>query len=607
MIINKFLKKVIVTIISFYCVSVFADTASDYQAAQQYIQSSQLSGQLNSSINENNIPEPINHNPDQATYYKNPIAISADAVNHVSVVGSTGNIINQNTLNAPKYTVNVNSPEIQTGKLIQSNANSITDGTYKDCDKKSITKVGYANKTCQTGIPISFPCIRVLNVAVQKQVVYSDQNENLFNRVAPSGSSATVHLDVTEGIIKSFSMHVRNASNPWSCFRMYYLSINGNRVAQYHGSCGNRLGDLQFDASNLQINFTQNVFQISLSGGNISGNFTGNVGLSVKQEKDTTTDSWSSSCSQMPPACQIQTQCIEPNATKVISGVSVERPCWRFQDNYQCGSQQSSSCSALESQGCTQIQSQCSQRISGMCNLFSETWSCPSQQVIGQGISCGKKFYCLDGSCQQTSTDKNKDFGSSITQLAAATSAANDVRNQNADPSIDPNSIRIFTGQESECRVDAVGIANCCADTGWGKGIFVNCSDQEKHLGQAKETGLVVATGEYCHNKILGVCVEHRKTYCIFPSKLALDVQLGGRSGQLGIGFGNGKNTNCTGISPSQMQQINFSKIDFSNVVADVEKQKSIPDQDGTTQDVSNHIVNKSSAPNPSPYSKSGF
>lgn len=140
-----------------------------------------------------------------------------------------------------------------------------------------------------------------------------------------------------------------------------------------------------------------------------------------------------------------------------------------------------------------------------------------------------------------------------------------------------------------------------------GKGIFVNCSDQEKHLGQAKETGLVVATGEYCHNKILGVCVEHRKTYCIFPSKLALDVQLGGRSGQLGIGFGNGKNTNCTGISPSQMQQINFSKIDFSNVVADVEKQKLIPDQDGTTQDVSNHIVNKSSVPHPSPYSKSGF
>ena len=588
-------------------VHAFSDSSSDYQAAQKYIQSSNFTNQLNSSINQNNIPFPVNKNPPQAAYYKNPNAISSDALNNVVVTGSPGNLINQNTLNAPKYTVNPNSPEIQTGQLIQNNAAAITNGTYKDCNKQDVTKIVYTNQICQTGVPISFPCIRILNVSIQKQYNYSDPSENLSNRVSPSGSSATVHLDVQEGIIKSFSMHVRDASNPWSCHQTYSLSINGVQIAQYHGSCGNHLGDLKFDANNLQINFTQNSFQISLSGGNLSGNFTGNTTLSVKQEKDIATDTWSSSCGQMPSICQIKSQCLEPTETKIISGVPVTRSCWKFQDNYQCGSQMSSSCSALENKGCTQIQSQCAQNIDGMCNLYSETWSCPSKQVVGKGISCGGKFYCLDGSCQQTSQDKNTEFGNGVSQLAGAVSAANDVKNQNLNFNVDPNAIQIFTGQESECRVDAVGIANCCADTGWGNGIFVNCTDQEKHLGLSKEAGLVVATGEYCHNKFLGICVEHRKTYCIFPSKLALDVQVSGRSGQLGIGFGSGKGTNCSGISPSQMQQINFSKIDFSNVVSDIQNQKTLPDFGQKEADISKHITDKSNGPAPSPYSKGGL
>src|SRR3990167_3590079 len=311
-------------------VHAFSDSSSDYQAAQKYIQSSNFTNQLNSSINQNNIPFPVNKNPPQAAYYKNPNAISSDALNNVVVTGSPGNLINQNTLNAPKYTVNLNSPEIQTGQLIQNNAAAISNGTYKDCNKQDVTKVVYTNQTCQTGVPISFPCILILNVSIQKQYHYFNLSENLSNRVSPSASSAIVHLDAKEGMIQSFSMHVHDTSNPWSCFQNYYLSINGNKVAQYHGSCGNRLGDLQFDAHNLQINFTQNAVQISLSYGNFSGSFTGSTILSVKQEKDIATDAWSSSCGEMPAACQITSQCLEPTKIKIISGVPVTRACWKF-------------------------------------------------------------------------------------------------------------------------------------------------------------------------------------------------------------------------------------------------------------------------------------
>ena len=588
----------------------FAGTASDYQSAESYISSNNLPGQLSSSVSQKNLPITVNNNPTQTQYYKNSGAISGDAEKQVTQSGTTGNAVDQDALSRPRYTVNMNSPEMQTGQLITQNASSIADGTYKDCDKKSFTKVTYTNKTCQTEQPLNFSCSRILNVEVQKNISTSDQTQNLPGRVTSNHSpTATVHLDYPSGIIKSLSMHVRDASNPWGCHRTYFLAINGKVIANSRGSCDRRLGDLQFDASNLQINFSNNAFQMTLMGGGLSGNFTGNVVVSVQTETNTPIDHWGSSCSNVPNQCQIQSTCTDPNETRTISGVPVTRTCWKYQDAYQCGGQLSSDCTALENNGCTQVGSVCVNPSPQGCSLYSETWSCPDKQVIGNGIVCGTQLYCMDGSCQQTSNDKNKDFGKSITQLAAASSAANDVKNQNVNPDA-PYSVSMFTGQEGECRVDAVGFENCCSNTGWGNGILANCSDAEKHLGFAKEKGVVVATGEYCRHKFLGFCTEHRKTYCIFPSKLAFDIQVYGRQDQLGRNFGNGKNTNCSGISATDIQNINFSKINFSNVISDIQSQTNLPTSQAEQQEeqeIQSRISNHASTPNPSPYSKDGF
>jgi conjugal transfer mating pair stabilization protein TraN len=213
----------------------------------------------------------------------------------------------------------------------------------------------------------------------------------------------------------------------------------------------------------------------------------------------------------------------------------------------------------------------------------------------------------MDGNCQKTSDEKNADFGKSVTQLAAVSSAASDVKNQNVNPAA-PYSVSIFTGQEAECRIYPLGTLNCCKDTGWGKGIFFNCHDNEKHLGLSKEKGLVVSTGSYCRHKTLfGICSDKRETHCIFPSKLAYDVQVYGRQDQLGRNFGNGKNTNCSGLSSTDMQHINFSKITFSNVVSDVENQKTLPDPTQKKEKNTNSINKESGSINPNPYFKSGF
>src|SRR3990167_10111754 len=232
--------------------TVFADTASDFQSDENYIQSSNLSGNLPASVNQQSTQLNINKNPPQSSYYQNPNTLLQSANAKVNQVGSHGNEIKHGILVSPQYKVNINSPEIQEGVNIQNNATAIADGTYKDCKK----------------------------------------------------------------------------------------------VGKY-------------------------------------------------------------------------------------------------------------------------------------------------------GIACGKKFYCMDGSCQKTSHDENKDFGKNVTQLAATSSAGNDVKSQNSKPHIRPISVRMFAGQESECRIYPLGILNCCKDTGWGKGFF-NCKASEKQLGLAKEKGVVVATGEYC-------------------------------------------------------------------------------------------------------------
>lgn len=585
----------------------YADTASDYQNAQNYIRSKNLSRDLSGSINQKNIPVTINNNPAETQYYNNPATISSGASSVITTPNSVGHIVQSNTISRPRYTVNLNSPEIQTGQLIQQNATQIAEGTYKDCKEKSTTKVVYTNETCQTGMPLNFHCERNLTVSVQKQKYNVDVPQDLSGRVSQKQlNSQTVHVDQSEGSVKSISMHVRNGWNIWSCSQTYYLSINGVKVAQYHGSCGNRLGDLQFNANNLSIPFSNNSFVISISPGLLFGSFSGTVTLSVQKEKNNATDNWVSSCINPPTQCQIKSICTNKNSTKTISDVPITRSCWSFEDIYQCGGQQSDSCAVLQHNGCTQISSHCIQQENGLCTQYSQNWSCPKNETVGSGIMCGKHFYCMDGNCQKTSDEKNTDFGKSVTQLAAVSSAANDVKNQNVNPA-SQYQVSIFTGQEAECRVDAVGFENCCSDTGWGNGILANCSDSEKHLGQAKEQGVVVATGEYCRHKFLGMCTEHRKTYCIFPSKLAYDVQVYGRQGQLDRSFGNGKNTNCSGLSPTDMQNIKFSKINFSNVVGDVENQKKLPDPFQKEQKNTNNINKESETTNPNPYFKSGF
>lgn len=160
------------------------------------------------------------------------------------------------------------------------------------------------------------------------------------------------------------------------------------------------------------------------------------------------------------------------------------------------------------------------------------TYSCERKKE-GNGQICGGEFFCKDGSCAQGQTGTSNMFGQAVSALAAVAAAGEDVAELNGE------NVRAFTGEGKSCKKFAAGFNNCCKDSGWGQDVGLSsCSSDEKALGKAKEKKLTVYVGEYCSKKVLGVCLEKKRGYCQFDSKLARIVQEQGRRDQLGVGFG---------------------------------------------------------------------
>lgn len=143
------------------------------------------------------------------------------------------------------------------------------------------------------------------------------------------------------------------------------------------------------------------------------------------------------------------------------------------------------------------------------------------------------------------------------------------------------SAVRTFPGKNWQCRDVILGFDNCCKDSGWGQSIGIaGCNKQEKQLGQAKEKKLCHYVGEYCSKKqkITGICLEHKKSYCCFDSMLSRIIQEQGRA-QIGLSFGDPDSADCSGLTADELQRIDFSRIDFSEYYQSLEAQVVTPNQ----------------------------
>jgi hypothetical protein len=207
------------------------------------------------------------------------------------------------------------------------------------------------------------------------------------------------------------------------------------------------------------------------------------------------------------------------------------------------------------------------------CELSAQiTYTCPLGPY--PCINTGSNYYCSPYQCVDIETSDNVE--NSDTEQGANDKHDDGPRDSNG---VCKGIIRIFNGQDLRCRPPGLqtGWSDCCKKTKTWFGLG-RCGSAEQQLaklrttiqyrGQERDYSMADANchyvGSYCSQKIKFIgCVQKKKTYCCFGSPLARIIQEQGRP-QIGKGWGDPKNPDCSGFTVDEFQKLDFSKIDFS-------------------------------------------
>jgi conjugal transfer mating pair stabilization protein TraN len=273
--------------------------------------------------------------------------------------------------------------------------------------------------------------------------------------------------------------------------------------------------------------------------------------------------------------------CLEPNQDKVIGGLRIKRPCWARSYAYQCGKVASSSCIAFINQGCSQTESRCLQYKNKRCMRFSQTFQCSEAQCLPEKTVCPGKITCADGKCDPSKADVSDDTGEGLSRLGALSGVAGEV----VKHQVNSGTPAIFSGSTKECKKHPINFRDCCTDSGWGSWIK-HCPEDLQMLQRAKHENRVVYLGSYKKHK-LGA---HHYSYCIFPTQLAAIIQIQGRSQQLGISYGTAKEPDCRGLTPEELERIDFSRLDLSPLEQEFIARMALPSTSQIEKDSQVHV-----------------
>ncbi len=110
---------------------------------------------------------------------------------------------------------------------------------------------------------------------------------------------------------------------------------------------------------------------------------------------------------------------------------------------------------------------------------------------------------------------------------------------------------------------------------------MLSCEQAEKVLAMKRGNNLCEYMGSWCSQKIpvVGTCIQRKEKYCCYNSKLAKMINVQGRA-QVGKGWGGApENPDCSGFTATELEKLDFSKMDLSEFYADLVK--NVPDVSG--------------------------
>ncbi|EEM9503471.1 type-F conjugative transfer system mating-pair stabilization protein TraN, partial [Salmonella enterica] len=570
----------------------------------------QIKGQGTGSIRNFNPQESIpgyNANPDETKYYGGVTAGGDSGLKNDGTTqwatGETGKTITESFMNKPKDILSPDAPFIEKGRDVVNRADSIVGNTGQQCSAQEINRSEFTNYTCERDTTVEEYCTRTATITGDWRETTEVRTYTLtafsFSR---SGKQIVFSVTVPEaGTISSASLNVITQNYLWNSragFMNTIFNMTWGSTITLGGATGMMLSKGQIlSGTSCSGNgsctgtLDDRIFNELTSG---RTTFTLTLVMQVKDREWIPRVEWVESCPFNKADGVLKgTECSEPGGTKtgVMEGKpwSLTEACWAYRDKYVTQSADNGTCQAyVDNPACTLATRQCAfYSGEGTCLHEYATYSCESK-TSGKVMICGGDVFCLDGECDKAQSGKSNDFGEAVSQLAALAAAGKDVAALNG---ID---VRAFTGQAKFCKKAAAGYSNCCKDSGWGQDIgLAKCSSDEKALAKAKTNKLTVSVGEFCSKKVLGVCLEKKRSYCQFDSKLAQIVQQQGRNGQLHISFGSSKHPDCRGITVDELQQIKFDQLDLTNFYEDLMNNQKIPDSGALTEKVKEQIADQ--------------
>ncbi|CAI1216155.1 type-F conjugative transfer system mating-pair stabilization protein TraN [Serratia fonticola] len=584
------------------------DADAQYKAGADFAR--EIKGKGDSSLNNFNPGDSIPNytdSPGEKNYYGGVTATGDGAMKADGTQEWTTNdatqAVTDSFINNPKEPISPDAPFIQASQDVQSRADTIIGKTGQmQCEAQQINRSEFTNYSCERDIQVEQACTRTAEITGN----WTEGWETRFVTISPgsfsfqpSGNNAlfSFQAPVTGNVVWA-TLNVWVASNRY-LWNMPTSFMNTSFNLQHTASIALSAAGMTLSEGQIVSGLAQGTL---VNAGNLfntqfvqekSSTFTLEMLMNVKTKVFNPTITWTESCPFSKSEGTLKnTECIEPGSTKtvVVEGkpYQVTQACWKYKDTYMTQAADAGTCKKyIDNPACTLASRKCafSAEDGGGCLHEYETWSCETR-TAGKVMICGGDTFCLDGECERAQKGKNNDFAPVVSALAALAAAGKDVADLNG---VD---VRAFTGSAKFCKKFAVGFSDCCKDSGWGQDIGIaNCSTEEKALGKAKEKQLTVSVGEFCSKKVLGVCLEKKRGYCQFDSKLAQIVQQQGRNGQLRIGFGAAKSPDCRGITQTELQQIKFDNLDFSNFFEDLQNNQNIPDNNALTERVREQIA----------------
>ena len=273
------------------------------------------------------------------------------------------------------------------------------------------------------------------------------------------------------------------------------------------------------------------------------------------------------------PFCKLlYTQTVQGPETRAINNKAVYRDVWGRQLFFSCEPDANSKCTRLREQGGILIAKKClDENDLGECALWEKTYDLGKRGSYQQtqAIFKNEPIWGINED-SDAAYEKNLDFGAILTTLSIFSDLESNLEDKDSDLR---DKVEIFKGENLKCEKSFVEgkVFDCCKKMD-GLAVHVhlaNCKEEEKCLGKKRHEGKCHFIGS--QKTKLGSVTEH--VYCCFPTKLVRVIQEQGRK-QLGLKWGKADKPKCRGLSLEELQQIDFSKIDLSEVIDDLKIDK---------------------------------